>query len=53
MTRKDYIAIAEALAEDRARFDEDGAVRFGIESAAKALCDVFASDNPAFSAAGS
>jgi hypothetical protein len=47
-TRRHYQQVAEALNEDRERFDVDGAVRFGIESAAKALCDVFAADNPRF-----
>ena len=48
--RRHYVAVADALAEDRERFDVDGAVRFGIESAAKALADVFKADNPRFSA---
>ena len=48
MTRRDYLAMAAAINEDRARFDEDGACRFGVESAAKALAEVLAANNPRF-----
>jgi hypothetical protein len=43
-----YEALASALRERADRFDEDGAVRFGVESAAKAISDVFALDDPGF-----
>jgi hypothetical protein len=48
MTRCHYIKLAAALREDRERFDVDGAVRFGVESAAKAIADVLAEDNSRF-----
>jgi hypothetical protein len=48
MSRKHYNVIAAALNEDRARFDEDGACQFGVDSAARAIADVLAADNPRF-----
>jgi hypothetical protein len=43
-----YSAIARILKQEAARFDEDGAVRFGVEAAAKALARLFALDDPEF-----
>lgn len=47
-TRRHYQAIADAIDSERARFDDDGACRFGVECAAESLAALFAEDNPRF-----
>jgi hypothetical protein len=47
MTRKDYVAIAEALGAAR-RFCETGNQRRGTERAVHCVADVMAADNPRF-----
>jgi hypothetical protein len=47
MTRKDYVAIAEALGAAR-RFCETGNQRRGTERAVHCVADVMAAGNPRF-----
>ena len=47
-TRRHYRAVADAINGERARFDDDGACRFGVECVAEALAALFAQDNARF-----
>ena len=46
--RRHFTAVADALADVRAGFDEGGACQFGVECAADALAALFAEGNPRF-----
>ena len=52
MTRKDYVAIAEAIREEWAAWEEAGpnsdTGKWACADVAVKLCEVFAADNPRF-----
>jgi hypothetical protein len=47
-TRRHYTAIADAIDGERARFNDEGACRFGVECVAEALAALFTEDNARF-----
>ena len=47
-SRRHYQAVADVLADLRARFDEGGACQFGVECAADDLAVMFGEDNARF-----
>jgi hypothetical protein len=47
-SRRHYVAVADAIAGERAYLDEDGACQFGVESVAEALAALFTEDNARF-----
>ncbi len=50
MTKKDYVAIAEAIVDAHTGRSTEGVPELDGELLINSLCDIFKADNPAFNA---